>query len=73
MVICLSIYKPRNGKDCSGTLDFEVQHCLDAVAVILKPLICLVLGLASSSSPDPDQIFAGFSVPIEVIPVMLER
>lgn len=50
-----------------------MKHCLDAVAVILKPLVGLVFGLASSSGPDPDQIFAGFAAPVEIIPVMLER
>lgn len=50
-----------------------MKHRPDAVAVILKPLIGLVFGLASSSHPDPDQIFAGFSAPVEIVPVMLER
>jgi len=50
-----------------------VQHRLDAVAVILKPLIGLVLGLTASGSPYPDHIFASFPVPVEIIPTMLER
>jgi len=32
----------------SGAPDFEVEHRLDAVAVILKPLVGLVFGLTSS-------------------------
>lgn len=50
-----------------------MKHRPDAVAVILKPLIGLVFGLASSSRPDPNQIFAGLSAPVEIVPVMLER
>lgn len=50
-----------------------MQHRLDAVAVVLKPLIGLVFGLTSSGCPHPDQIFAGFAVPVEITPVMLER
>lgn len=57
----------------SGAPDFEVQHRLDAVAVILKPLVGLVFSLTSSGSPDPDQILAGLSVPVEIIPIMVER
>lgn len=49
-----------------------MQHRLDAVAVILKSLIGLVLGLTSSSCPDPDQIFSRLSAPVEIVPIMLE-
>lgn len=73
MVICLSIYKQRNSKGCLGAPDFEVQHRLDAVAVILKLLVGLIFGLAAIGGPDLDQIFAGFTAPVEIIPVMLER
>ena len=50
-----------------------MEHRLDAVAVILKPLIGLVFGLATSGSPDPDQIFSSLSIPVEIIPIMVER
>ena len=50
-----------------------MEHRLDAVAVILKPLVCLVFGLAASGRPYPDQIFASLAVPVEIVPVMLER
>lgn len=50
-----------------------MQHRLDAVAVILKPLVGLVFSLTSSCCPHPDQIFAGLAVPVEIVPVMLER
>lgn len=49
-----------------------MQHRLDAVAVILKPLVGLVFGLTSSGCPHPDQIFAGLAVPVEIVSVMLE-
>lgn len=50
-----------------------MEHRLDAVAVILQSLIGLVFGLATSGGPDPHQILAGFPVPVEIVPVMLER
>lgn len=50
-----------------------MEHRLDAAAVILRPLIGLIFGLASSSSPNLDKIFAGFRAPVEVIAVVLER
>lgn len=53
--------------------DLEVQHRPNAVAVVLKPLVGLVFGLIRSGGPRPDQIFAGLSVPVQIIPVMLER
>lgn len=43
------------------------------MAVVLKSLICFVLGLASRSRPDPDQIISGFPAPAEIVPVMIER
>lgn len=50
-----------------------MQHSLDAVAVILKLLVGLVFGLASSGCPHPHQILAGLPVLFEIVPVMLER
>ena len=49
-----------------------MQHRLDAVAVVLDTFIGLVLGLASGSRPNPNQILAGLSAPVEIVPVMLE-
>jgi len=56
-----------------GAPDLEVQHRLDAVAVILKLFVGLIFGLTSSGCPHLDQIFAGFPVPVEIVPIMLER
>lgn len=49
-----------------------MQHRLNAVTVILKLLIGLVLGLASGSCPNPNQILSGLSTPVEIVPTMLE-
>lgn len=57
----------------SRSTNFEMEHRLDAAAVILKLLIGLVLGLASGSCPNPNQILSGLPAPVEIIPVMLER
>lgn len=48
-----------------------MEHRPDAVAVILKLLIGLVLGLASGSGPNPDQAFS--APPAEIVPVVIER
>lgn len=49
-----------------------MEHRLDAVAVVLKTLIGLVLGLASGSRPNPNQILPGLSTPVEIFPIVLE-
>lgn len=43
------------------------------MAVILKSLIGLVLGLASGGGPNSDQVFSGLPAPAEIVPVVIER
>ena len=49
-----------------------MKHRLDAVAVVPKSLVGLVLGLTSGSCPNPNQILSGLSTPVEIFPIMLE-